>query len=496
MKKRILSAITMTISLLVPLFPETQTVFAEEPKLQIGVMSDVHVRSTDIRDAERFKKALTQLKTVAPDYDVIAVNGDMTEHGFEAEYDIFNQTLDKYKSPNAEEFMVVGNHEYFETYVNPKSRITDRQMQERFIKKMEVPNIYYDKWIDGYHFITLAGEKSKRTLMNTSISRHGTDGAYISDTQFNWFKKTIAEKAERNKPIFVFLHQPISNTVYGSRWNAGFREKEIQKVLEQYPQAILFTGHSHYPLYHPDSIVQNKFTYVNTGSVSYGYEDKTGSQPNVSEGYLVNVYKDRVEFQARDFTNNKWIKTKVIQLSFGKWEQKNKKWYYYDQNGKMKTGWVLYYGKWYYLDKSGVMKTSWIKDKNHWYYLDHTGAMKTGWVKDKNKWYYLQSSGEMQTGWVFDNKWYYLDNNGVMKTGWVKDKNKWYYLENSGAMKTGWVKDNNTWYYLDKSGAMKTGWLKENNKWYYLKSNGAMVTNWNKIGGKRYYFYSNGALRA
>ena len=175
------------------------------------------------------------------------------------------------------------------------------------------------------------------------------------------------------------------------------------------------------------------------------------------------------------------------------WSQSpDKTWNYYNGNSKVK-GWKYISNNWYYFDNNGLMKTGWIKDNGSWYYLDNSGAMKTGWVRDNGKWYYLDNSGAMKTGWIKDNeKWYYLDNSGAMKTGWIKDNGNWYYLDNSGAMKTGWIKDNGKWYYSDSSGIMQTGTIKVAGKVYYLNKSGEMQTGNVKIGDTSYKFALNG----
>lgn len=179
------------------------------------------------------------------------------------------------------------------------------------------------------------------------------------------------------------------------------------------------------------------------------------------------------------------------------WLQDGSKWYFLTDSGAMKTGWVEVQGKWYYLDSSGVMKNGWLKYGTTWYYLEGSGTMKTGWLKDGVKWYFFGVDGDMKTGWVNDGEArYYLESSGAMKTGWLKDGGKWYYLSGSGAMKTGWLKAGNEWYYLDKTGVMKTGWLKDGDKWYFLAGGGVMKTNWVKVGQVWYYFYSNGQMAA
>ena len=39
-----------------------------------------------------------------------------------------------------------------------------------------------------------------------------------------------------------------------------------------------------------------------------------GNETNKSEGYFVNVYKDKVEIKARDFENKKWIQTVTVPM--------------------------------------------------------------------------------------------------------------------------------------------------------------------------------------
>ncbi len=167
------------------------------------------------------------------------------------------------------------------------------------------------------------------------------------------------------------------------------------------------------------------------------------------------------------------------------WMYSNGRWWYKHANGSYtKNGWDKIDGVWYYFDDEGWIKTGWVKD-GKWYYLSESGAMLTGWKKINNTWYHLNDSGAMETGWSQVNgSWYYLNRSGAMQTGWVKD-GSWYYLNNSGVMKTGWLKDNGVWYYLQESGAMKTGWMKVSGKWYYAYNSGALAINTTTPDGYR-----------
>lgn len=76
----------------------------------------------------------------------------------------------------------------------------------------------------------------------------------------------IAAADTPDKPIFVVQHQHVSSTVYGStRWGVS----DMMSTLRKYPQVINFSGHSHFPIEDPRSVWQNQFTALGTGTLSY-----------------------------------------------------------------------------------------------------------------------------------------------------------------------------------------------------------------------------------
>ena len=49
------------------------------------------------------------------------------------------------------------------------------------------------------------------------------------------------------------------------------------------------------------------------------------------------------------------------------------------------------------------MKTNWSFINGKWYYFNPDGTMATGWIKDGDQWYYLSESGDMlQDTWTPD----------------------------------------------------------------------------------------------
>lgn len=191
-----------------------------------------------------------------------------------------------------------------------------------------------------------------------------------------------------------------------------------------------------------------------------------------------------------------------------------KKWFFYDNQGKIKYGWIKDKTSWYYLDKSdeenpGAMLSNCKADVgNDTYFFDESGAMQIGWVKKAEGWYYANQNGAMQTGWKYINKrWYYLDgenkeNPGIMIEKCKKEiKKKFYFFNNSGAMQIGWVKKAEGWYYTNQKGVMQTEWKYVNKKWYYLDENnytnpGLMLSKGKKsINKKEYFFDASGAMK-
>lgn len=94
--------------------------------------------------------------------------------------------------------------------------------------------------------------------------------------------------------------------------------------------------------------------------------------------------------------------------------------------------------------------SGWTYSNGYWYFYEN-GVMKTGWIKDNSKWYYLNSTGEMRTGWLYwNNDWYYLTaGSGEMVTGWSYIGSNWYYFYSSGAMAKNTKIDG---YVLDSNG--------------------------------------------
>ncbi|RWS40333.1 acid phosphatase [Bacillus mycoides] len=266
-----------------------------EKKIVFPVVSDVHIKDNETDGMFRWKRAIEQLNSIAPKQDAFVIVGDFTDTGSVKQYDRFMQVYNDNANKDAVRMNSLGNHDYW-------NGLSVEGAQKRFLEKTGMESIYYHKVVKGYHFIVMSPENE---------TTHG----YYSDKQINWLKEEMvkAQKDDPEKPIFVFLHQHIKDTVYGSQEWGTKDSAKINAVLKEYPQVITFSGHSHYPLDDPRSIHQKDFTSVGTSSVSYMEVEGGKVQGNIpsesralSQGLLVEVDDKEVTINRRDFHTNSW----------------------------------------------------------------------------------------------------------------------------------------------------------------------------------------------
>ncbi|WP_246281338.1 metallophosphoesterase family protein [Saccharibacillus qingshengii] len=182
----------------------------------------------------------------------------------------------------------------------PAGGVWKRRMR-RFAEGTGAAAPYHDHWIGGYHFIFLGSEVP-----------HPKD-CDLSSAQLAWLTERLAEEASPDRPVFVFLHQPLRDTVAGSMESQGWygvnQDAELKKVLAACPQAILFTGHTHWQLEAKRTMYDGQGrmpSMFNASSVAYLWTD-ADEHLTGSEGLQVDIYRDRVVVRGRDFVKRAWI---------------------------------------------------------------------------------------------------------------------------------------------------------------------------------------------
>ncbi|WP_440603394.1 LamG-like jellyroll fold domain-containing protein [Bacillus sp. GB_SG_008] len=253
----------------------------EEPIFSFMSMSDTH------SDTGKTAKAVTDAKN--NNASAIVLSGDITNVGDSGEYDAIKKAIDSVKG-HPPVYYTMGNHEYdWQSDYNVA--------KNRFIEKAEIPEkkVYYHREIQDYDFIFLG--------YDTKPSYY----AYMSDEELAWLDSTLAANAEPDKPIFVFLHEPIHQTVSKSYSSNGYyqrttQDQEFRKILKKYPQVILTTGHLHDDTKIQGNMYADKFTALRDGAVLN------------SQAMMFDVYKDKVHIKGRDITTQKTIWEGTVSL--------------------------------------------------------------------------------------------------------------------------------------------------------------------------------------
>lgn len=270
----------------------------DKPILAFSVVSDIHSNSS------KFHNALIDLHNINSKLDVLILNGDTVDKGIKSHYDKMKDAINKDKKLLPQKVIInIGNHEFFTQSI---FKLTDTNSSiKQYLSFSGEKNVYHDTWIKGYHFISLGSEKTNIPPMESNIQ------AYLSNSQLKWLETKLKEKYEPNKPIFVFLHQPLNCSVKGTydnefNSNAIMQNKSLKNILSRYPNIIFFSSHTHNMLNPYEGCIKQKFTICDTSSVASPIDTENRYTDN-SEGIYVEVYNNAVVIRGRDFKNKKWI---------------------------------------------------------------------------------------------------------------------------------------------------------------------------------------------
>lgn len=251
----------------------------EDEPLTFGVISDIHFgNGAGEGPLVKVPRALRNL-TSQGRLDVLAVVGDLANSGAAEEYEqlvsVFKDEAN-FANPVGKLLFMMGNHDHF----NSDGRAHYQQGLGAFSADGGDYPFHTYTVVKGYPFITISMMSGDSN--DTSSAAAGT-AAYSADVVAQleeWLARAASECP--GKPIFVFTHVPPRWTVYGS-WpevetGGAWGMQVLNPVLNKYPQAVVFAGHSHYPLgdprsihqgVNPESPRQNYYTVINTASTTY-----------------------------------------------------------------------------------------------------------------------------------------------------------------------------------------------------------------------------------
>ncbi len=327
----LLAAVVVTGSRAVP-----SVSAAEEPLYMFNVIGDMQIGDQGCYDEENYQAALEDIKSISPETKAILTVGDHTNNGTEAEYEKLGE-IKNAVLPDIPMYYAIGNHDRGYVPGTAQNNTPTSTWMDRFIRYAKlssgndsINNVYYSFQLEGSYVIVLGSEV-------TSRNDHCND-VFISEAQYNWFNEQLETAAKTDKPIFVLIHEPFTNTVSGSLAGQGWQGNpnnpdfypdnkygDLKAAADKYPQAVVFSGHTHWKFDSKQPAIitdgKTKASYFNCSAVGYLWNDNnTGVRDGAgkwtgSEGLYVYVYTDKIVVKGRDFTNQKWVLEKTISLT-------------------------------------------------------------------------------------------------------------------------------------------------------------------------------------
>lgn len=265
-----------------------------EVVLRFLVASDTHLtENPNDTQAERltgmFESAVSYAQTQSyKRIDAAVLVGDIVCKGNPEEYASVKAVLDTAVPEGTDVLTLMGNHEWW-LYSN--NGMTDMGANSYLNAIADIDcivekDVNWNREIKGYRFIGISP---------ISYEDYGSDNV-------QWQAEQIASAVadDPTKPVFVFQHHPIKDTVMGSFGSsAALESTQMDNNYSDYHQIIHFSGHSHIPVNTPTAINQTTYTQYVTGTMATlgsdgaaSYNGQLPGRDNVSQYTIVEVTED------------------------------------------------------------------------------------------------------------------------------------------------------------------------------------------------------------
>lgn len=229
------------------------------PVLRFVAVGDTHVTETYTAQNRKrvenlFTDAYAYSRTQEYDkLDAVVVVGDYVEYGMADEYREFMESWQKNILPETTFLCLQAGHELIQGAKNDHKLYTANNMGTHVV-------------LNGYHFITVSNVRLDENGEYSESPDPECDMEWVQES----LDKAVADTGNM-KPIFTFHHHPIEDTILGSQsgapiWNMP---TEFTEVFKHYPNIVDFSAHLHDPVVHPRTIMQQDFTTLTPGALTY-----------------------------------------------------------------------------------------------------------------------------------------------------------------------------------------------------------------------------------
>ncbi|WP_246199785.1 metallophosphoesterase family protein [Arthrobacter zhaoguopingii] len=273
----------------------------KDPATSAWIVSDIQGHPQDLAHA------LGDLSAVRPDAAGLLMVGDIVNSGSVREWDEVRDVMTNARPILPETIAAaIGNHESY----TGEPWTTHR---DRFLEFADRDRIWDEYVLEG------AGGSVPVLVLGQEDAR--PPEVPMSEEQVLWMQERLAYWTKQNKQVMIVSHFPLGDTVSAS-WIPGYdtayeHNDRLIQILSNYPNAVLFTGHTHYPFELGDWAVQRRtetghpdgFWAVNTGAIQTEWDARGEDTAtvreittrNINRGLTVDVFDDRLVIDARDF---------------------------------------------------------------------------------------------------------------------------------------------------------------------------------------------------
>ena len=312
------------------------------PNVRFGVVSDIHITCVGAVDDPKiwgtnhtFRHTLEWFRE--QNVDAVLIAGDMADLGMDehflaiaqAWYSVFPD--DRYPDGRPiEKVFVTGNHDWhgYRYDKQAEKRYPDKTERMKHVLRADMPGWWEKTFREKYEPIYLKEIKGYSFIgSHWDTDGYGTGGPVYPFGRIEGFLARHGKTIDPSRPFFYVQHPHPKDTCYGS-WAWGHDKGIVTKTLSAYPNAIAFSGHSHYSLTDERSIWQGSFTSVGAGSLRYtgetaeewqtGFENGRGGDWRASacklmrkartkdcrQGMLWSVYDDCIVVRRREFLSD------------------------------------------------------------------------------------------------------------------------------------------------------------------------------------------------
>ena len=299
-----------------------------EPLYTFALVSDPHIdayedNANSWKPRTKLDNALTYFEEMKCAFCVLC--GDLTQTGFYRRTTESDESTTYYdegqlkayhdickKHPNLPVYEIAGNHE---TYFR----------------------------IPLSNDITKWGEYTGKDVLHYAVEYqndvfifcgHPLSGTPMTDEAFTFLSDTLS--VNRNKRCFVFVHPFWNddsgdvNGLYANHSSGGgaslslwSRGNELKNLLRQFPNAVLFHGHTHIKFEEQAKDKSLNYTHKNgfhsvhipsLGRPRDIIDNALVYAPADSQGYLVDVYDDCIVLNGMDLINNKPVPLGTLKI--------------------------------------------------------------------------------------------------------------------------------------------------------------------------------------